>query len=710
MDKETGNRQKLDIASEFPPNRWEEWKQAVEESLKGVPFEKAMITKTYEGIDLKPIYRKEDINGLPHLNSLPGQPPFVRGNTAAGFTQNGWIIAQPQNAWNPAEANKILQDELNRGLNAVNLRLDRFTRWATIPPFDALDPDGIWLNDLEDISILLKNVDLTAVPIFIDGGEASIVHLGLLAAYCIKTGMKCSDLHGCVGFDLISALVEDGELPFCEEEIWQTLAQMAAWAASNAPRLRTIILNGTFWGNRGADSLSELAYVMSTAVEYINALLEKGLTLEQIVPRFQLNLTLGSNLFMEIAKVRAARLLWSELMQAYGVPAELQKVWIHGVTSEFNKTQYDPYVNILRTATESFSGVIGGIDSLEVTTFDVMIRPDEEFSRRIARNQQIILQEEAHLSKVTDPAGGCYYVEKLTSQLAEKAWEKMQSIETMGGFYQAVKDGKIQSETDLKASERKQNTEKRKDVYVGVNMFANPLEQPLESPEGHCMCDLLAHYEQVIASEDATRPGLEQALQELAEHNKDSMAVDYIAEAFQCGATLEEAFDFIVPADGNLKAPVLLQTSATEDLEVLRCLITGFQQTNQTVLSVFLANMGPISQHKARADFAQGFLQIGGFYVETNDGFDSVEKATEAAIKSKAGAVCICSTDDTYPELVPQLLSSIKKQNRDMIFILAGYPQDMIDTYKQQGIDIFIHIRANALDTLTELANRMGVK
>ncbi len=709
MDNESAKPKALDIKAEFPPNQWEDWLKAVEETLKGVPFEKAMITKTYEGIDLQPIYRKEDIQDLPHLNSLPGQPPFVRGNNAEGNSLNGWVIAQPQNAWHPAEANRILLDELSRGLNSVNLKLDRFTRWATIPPFDALDPDGIWLNDLEDMSILLNNVELSAVPIFINGGEASITHLGLLAAYCKKKGIDYSDLRGCVGFDLIAALVEDGELPFCEEDKWQTLAQMSAWAAVHAPGLRTIIVDGTFWGNRGADSLSELAYVMSTAHEYINAMLEKGLTLEQIVPRFQINLSLGSNLFMEIAKVRAARLLWAELMQAYKAPAELQKVWIHGVTSEFNKTLYDPYVNILRTTTESFSGVIGGIDSLEVTPFDVRIRPDDEFSRRIARNQQIILQEEAHLSKVTDPAGGGYYVEKLTSQLAEKAWAKLQSIEAQGGFYKAVLAGQIQSETAQKASERKQNAEKRKDVYVGINMFANPLEQPLESSGANCMCDLLTHYEKVIAVEDSTRPGLEQALNELTENCKDIRVVEYLVEAFLMGATLEEAFDCIVPAEGCLKAPALPLAYVTEGLENLRTRVVDYQQTNKTVLSVFLANMGPISQHKARADFAQGFLQVGGFYVESNDGFDTVEKAVAAAIKAKAGTVCICSTDDTYPELVPQLIASIRKQKQDMIFILAGYPQDMVETYKQQGIDLFIHIRANALDTLKDLANRMGV-
>jgi methylmalonyl-CoA mutase len=710
MEDKTHKPTDLDIASEFPPPTWEAWKQAVEESLKGVPFEKAMITKTYEGIDLNPIYRKEDIENLPHLNSLPGQAPFVRGNKAEGYTLSGWSIAQQQNAWNPAVANRIILDELNRGLNAINLKLDKFTKWATIPSLDALDPDGIWLNNLEDVSTLLDKVDLKAVPILVNGGEASPVILGLFNAYFQKYNISTPDIKGFIGFDLLASLVEDGELPYVEEEKWLPYYQMSVWATKNAPGLRTILLDGSFWGNRGADSLNELAYVISAANEYIKAMLDKGLSMEQIVPRFQINLTLGSNLFMEIAKVRAARLLWAELMKAYGVPESMRNIWIHGITSGFNKTVYDPFVNILRTSTESFSGVIGGVDSLEVLPFDTRIKPDEEFSRRIARNQQIILQEEAHLSKVTDPAGGCYYIETLTARLAELAWIKMQSIEELGGFGKSIKGGLIQAEATKIAHDRMQNVDKRRDVFIGVNMFANPLEQPLEATEACCKCELQAHYEKVMEAQDSHRPDLGKALHELSEHRKDEQAVNLITNAILAGATLEEAFDQILPAESSLSAEPLHLCYATMGLENLRNKITGYQQTNKTVLSVFLANMGPITQHKTRSDFSLGFLQVGGFYIANNEGFDTVKETVEAALFSKSQAVCICSTDDTYPELVPQLIAQIKAQKPDMVFILAGYPQDMVETYRQQGIDIFIHLRANALDTLTDLSKKMGVK
>jgi methylmalonyl-CoA mutase len=286
----------------------------------------------------------------------------------------------------------------------------------------------------------------------------------------------------------------------------------------------------------------------------------------------------------------------------------------------------------------------------------------------------------------------------------------MQSIEEKGGFYKQVQEGVIQSEAGRIALDRMQNVDKRKDVFVGVNMFANTLEQPLEQPEGHCKCDLQAYYEKVMEFQDSPRPGLETALNELSIHKDTDNMINNLVEAFVNDATLEEAFDQILPEEGNLKTESLHHCYAAMGLENLRCKVTDFQQSKKTVLSVFLANMGPIQQHKPRADFATGFLQVGGFYVAGNDGFATVKEAADAAVFSKSQTVCICSTDDTYQELVPQLVSSIKAMKPDMIFILAGYPQDMVATYKQQGIDIFVHLRANVLDTLSDLAKRMGVE
>ena len=710
MDKDSRQQTKLDIGAEFPPHTWEQWQQAVEETLKGVSFDKAMISKTYEGIDLKPIYRLEDINELPHLKSLPGQPPYVRGSRAEGYLFGGWKIAQEQNECNPAEANEVLLDELNRGLSAVNLKPDSATLAGKNTTIEHTGSSGISLTTLEDLCTVLNGVNLKAVPISIKSGAVALPLLAMLNAYLKKYKISPEEVEGCIGFDPLAVLVRHGCLPTSFKTAMLQIYQMTLWADSKAQHIRTILLDVTAYADAGANAVQELALALATANECIKALLDKGLVIDQIAQHCQLNLSLGSHFFMEIAKVRAARLLWSELMKAYGAKEEQQKIWIHGITSAFNKTTFDPYANILRTTTEGFAGVIGGLDSLEITPFDEFIRPDDEFSRRIARNQQIILQEEAHFDKVTDPAGGCYYVETLTAQLAEKAWNLMQDIEARGGMYNSLRDGYIQTEILKTATERITNVNKRKDVFVGINMYANPLEQPLEFPTSECACNRNDRVQQISNLLKSDRNGLEAALQDIMEHHEADTIVDKVTEAWLLNGTIEEICNTINLSNQVAEVKALLLIRATQQLEELRKRVVGWQQKNQKVLSVFLANMGPIVQHKPRADFASGFLQVGGFYVANNVGFSSVGEAAEAALLSKAQAVCICSTDDNYPELVPQLISQIRAKQPGLIFILAGYPQEFVETYKSEGIDIFIHIRANALDTLTELANRMGVK
>ncbi|MFO7660883.1 MAG: methylmalonyl-CoA mutase family protein [Candidatus Cloacimonadaceae bacterium] len=710
MENEKPKPTKPDIASVFAPHTWEEWKQAVEETLKGVPFDKAMFTKTYEGIELKPIYRKADIENLPHLYSLPGQPPYVRGNRAEGYLLEGWKIAQEQNECAPAEANKVLLEELNRGLNAVNLKPDAATLAGKNLSLENCSDYGISLPTLNDLCTVLKGVDLKAVPISIKAEAVALPMLAMLNAHLKKNDVMLSEVKGCVGYDPLAVLVKSGKLLTDFETAIQHMYQMTFWADIKAPNIRTVLLDLTVYADSGANAVQELGLALATANEYIKALMDKGLSIEQIAPHCQLNLSLGSNFFMEIAKVRATRLLWTELMKAYGASAESQKIWIHGITSAFNKTTFDPYANILRTTTEGFAGVIGGLDSLEITPFDEFVRPDEEFSRRIARNQQIILQEEAHFDKVTDPAGGCYYIETITAQLAEKAWNLMQEIESRGGMYKALTEGWIQAEVLKTADEKISNVNKRKDVYVGVNMYANPLEQPLQQTSGKCVCnnkDIIAAIQAMIKTE---RSGLQASLQYIKDNPDNDFMVDMITDAWLHDATIEEICDLLSSKEKSIEVQSLPLTRATQQLEELRTRIYDWQQKNEIVLSVFLANMGPIIQHKARADFASGLLQVGGIYVAGNNGFAIVEEAADAALFSKAQAVCICSTDETYPELVPQLVSKIKAKSPDVIFILAGYPQEMVETYKSQGINIFIHIRANAFDTLNDLANKMGVK
>ncbi len=620
----------LDLREEFPPPSLEAWKQAVVDSLKGADYDKVMLTKTYEGITLKPIYTKEDVRGLDFTDALPGEAPNQRGNGLEGFSNLGWKVAQAQTNPDLNALNREILDELSRGLSAVNLVLkhDDF-------------PGGIVIRGAEDLATVLKGVDLKAAPLMtqLDMDDPDL--FGWLEEFCRQTNQNLSELDGCLGYDPTGEFARKGFLNLPLEEVWNRVSAAVTHRVEKAPRLRCLSLDATVYAASGASSAQELALALSTAIGYIQGLQAGGWEIDKIAPLFQVKLSLGSNLFMEIAKIRAFRMLWSEMIKAFGGGEASRRIWIHGKTSTFNKSVYDLYVNLLRTGTEGFAGVIAGVDSLEIDRFDAtLVDQASEFSRRLARNQQLILAEEAHLSKVADPAGGCYYIESLTSELAHQAWKIMQEIEAGGGMVRGLKAGTIHALIDAVAQARIDAVHKRRDVFVGVNMYANP-DDPLP----------------------AFAP---------------------------------------IPLDDS-KAAVRLESGALPQRRAVEALEQFRARMSAAGKRVFLLTMGSLAEYKARADFATGFLQVGGFEVLTGTGYTDIPSAVEAARDYEA--VCICSTDEKYPELVPALCAQLPGK----IKLLAGQPADQVEAHKQSGIDIFIHLRANLLDTFQDLAARLGV-
>ncbi len=697
----------LILEDEFPVNQWEDWIKAVEATLKGASFDKVMHSPTYEGITLKPIYRKEDIRDLPHLDSIPGSSPYVRGNDPLRYLSEGWLIAQAQKHHDPERLNQILLDELNNGLTTVNLYVSDDCVNARSPVSPDRIAQGLNLCTLEEMEILLKGVRLEVVPIHINAGWSAILMLGLFNAYIKRQDLRLNDIRAFVGFDPISLLVGEGRWALDPEQIWQMMYQMTHWADMKAKGIRTILLDSVVYAESGANAVQQLAVILATAVAFFDRLREKGLSVDQIAPHVQLNIALGSNFYMEIAKVRAARLIWAELVKAYGGSDEACKIWIHGISTRFNKSIYDPYVNVLRTTTEAFSGVMGGIDSLEIEPFDALWNCENEHSKRIARNQQIILQEEAHLKRVVDPVGGCYYIESLTAELAEKAWKMMQKIESDGGIMASLLSGSIQSEIDDCATRRICNAELRKDIIVGVNMYANPDEvhtPKTDESQHHIWGRIIDRIDRIRKVVDK---GLQSRLRDLQEHLDNQYIVDMITDAWLHHATIDqlgEIFGFGNNYPGEAIAP-LVTRRLTEGFERLRLTVRNHQNAR-----VYLMNMGSLSQYKARADFAQGFFAVAGFTSVASEGSEDIDQAVARALDSGCPAICICSTDDVYVECVPALCKVIKSRSSSSTIILAGYPQDMVEAYKEAGVDIFIHLRCNALRTLKEIAAAMEVE
>ncbi|CDH46608.1 methylmalonyl-CoA mutase family protein [Candidatus Contendibacter odensensis] len=697
--------------SEFPPTPYEEWRKVVDKFLKGAPFEKRLITKTYEEIDLQPMYRREDVAGLPHLDSLPGFAPYLRGTSPLGYVTQSWDVAQELPCATPAEFNAALRADMSRGQNAVNLVLDH-------PTLSGVDADqahagevgkgGLSISSVTDLAQALDGIDLETTPIYIQASASALTFTALLAALVKQQGKSLAKVRGAVGMDPLSQLARDGHLSRDLDGIYGVMAQLTTWAAANAPQVQTITVQGHPYHNGGASTTQELAFALATAVEYIRAMQNRGLSIDDIAPRIRFSLSVGTNFFMEIARLRAARLLWAKIVKAFGGSEQAQKMSLHARTSAWNQTVYDPHVNLLRATTEAFSSAVGGCDSLHISPFDELLRTPDEFSRRIARNTHTVLREESHITRTVDPAGGSWYVENLTDSVGRKAWALFQEIEKQGGMVKALEAGWPQKQVADTATKRAANIAKRKDIFIGSNMYPNLKETRIE-PEAvdfaARQAERAAALSQYRASANA---GQKQAA--LDTLSQGGNKVEAAIQAALAGATLGE-IAHAARADaktGPTITPICAHRGA-QAFEALREAAEAYVARVGQRPQVFLATMGPLTQHKGRADFATAFLAVGGIETIYPAGFTTPDEAADAALASGAKAVVICSTDPTYPELVPPLAQKLKHANPGLIVLLAGYPADHVEAFKAAGVDDFIHLNANCQSLLSTLQKKMGV-
>ncbi len=612
------------LFAEFPASSPADWRKAAEEFLAGAPFEKKLITRTPEGIDLQPIYTQEDTARI--TETWPGLPPYVRGSDALGSRVDGWHICQEPGDAEPAAFNTALLHDLQRGQNAVSV------------------PVAL-ANHLD---VALRGVDLAAVPVFVRAGATASSSATALIDLAKSQGHAATTLKGAVLADPLGELASAGTLPAGVDAAYDDMAQLARLAKTANLSLRTIGVNATVWAEAGANAVQELAFGLATGVEYLRALDKRGLGADETAPRFLFTYALGSNLFMEIAKLRAARLVWARAVGAAGGEADAQRLVCHGRTTRWNKTVLDPHVNLLRTTTEAFAGVVGGCSGLQVGTFDECIRTPDDFSRRLARNIQIILAEECQLGRVIDPAGGSWYVETLTRQLAEKAWALFQQIESRGGMVAALNENFPQSLVEKTAAERLAAVAGRRDAVIGTNLHPNLREK-------------------LPAITIAAAP--------------------------------------VAPKSTSTIKPLVPRRRA-EAFEALR------RRTEETRPKVFLTGFGPRKQHAARAEFSAGFFAAGGFEaVADKKGFETPEAAAQAALANGAPVVVLCSTDETYPALVPACVQALKAAAKPPFVVLAGQPAtpELQAQFKAAGVDEFIHLRANCEHVLAGILTQIGL-
>lgn len=693
---------------EFTPPTDEEWKAACEALLKGAPFEKKMFTKTYEGITFDPMYTRKHTEDILPKGVMPGMGDYLRGVDAAGYIGKPWGIAQACDETLPAENNELLRHEHDKGATIYHIVLDTASRTGVdARQAETVGDIGTSVTTVEDMHVLLTGLDLAKFPLYVYAGANAVPLLALVAAARRAAGEDMAEVRGIVGADPIGALAADGKLPASLDAHYDSLAAAARWATVNAPHLRTVFVRSDVYSNGGANDVQEVASVLATATAYLRALCERGLTIDEAASQIAFAFSMGANFFLQIAKLRAVRPLWAQIVGAFGGSAEAQKMRIHARPALFFKTIYDPYVNMLRNTTEIFSGVVGGIDSFESAPFDEPIRKGDEFSRRIARNVQIMLQEEFGLLQPIDPAGGSWAVETLTRQMKEKIWAEFQRIEKEGGIIAALRAGSLQESVAAVLAARFKNADLRRDRIVGNNMYPNMTETLLETRAE----DTAALKAQRTADIDAYLSDID------VKHRDEALAslrqahsVDHAVEAALAGATIAELMTAVTEGNGAETVTAIAPHRWSERFEALRQRTEEYKAEKNDNVKIFLANMGPIPQHKARADFTTGFLQVGAFEVLGNDGFKTVEEAADAARASGADAVVICSTDATYPEIVPALAPKLHEVLPNACVFLAGAaPKDLLETYKEAGIDEYISVRANCYEILESLQKQKGM-
>ena len=728
MSNETGGQGELDLQAilkkaeqqtdfpdvpldEFTPPTYEEWKEACIALLKGAPFEKKMYTKTYEGITFDPMYFRKDTEDILPKDSFPGMGDFLRGAQENGYVGKPWGIAQSCDETLPKENNELLRHEQEKGSTIYNVRLDSATlAGQDVRKAEHPGDEGVSITTMDDMHTMLDGLKLEEYPLYIYAGASALPMLSMTMGTLKASGKDLSKLKGFIGADPLGELVKNGSNAASLEKLYDEMAICAKWTRKNAPGLKTVFVRSDVYSLGGANDVQEAAYTLSTAVSYLRAMLDRGISINDAAGQIVFGFSMGANFFLQIAKLRALRPIWAQIVDAFGGDKDAKRMHIHAKPALFFKTVYDPYVNMLRNTTEIFSGVVGGLDSFESSPFDEPIRKGDEFSRRIARNVQIILQEEFGLLQPIDPAGGSWAVETLTKQMKEKVWEEFQAIEAKGGILAALQSGYPQEAIAAVLESRFKAAELRRDRIVGNNMYPNMTEKLLDSREE----DVNEIKKQRTADVEAYLSDIDETFKQdklTALKAAGENALDEAIGAAQAGATIAEIAEALHgDSQDSEKVTAIAPHRWSERFEALRKTTEEYRAKNNDNVKIFLANMGPIPQHKARADFTTGFLQVGAFEVLGNNGFPTVDEAAAAAKESGADAVVICSTDATYPEIVPALAPKLHEAlPKATVFLAGAAPSELLETYKEAGIDEYISVRANCYQILQLLQKKKGM-
>lgn len=640
----------------FESSSKEEWLDKALKDLKGKPLER-LNWKTFEGSTIAPFYTQEDIKDRAESTLLPGQFPFLRSQKELS---NGWLIREEIDQYkNFTATNRKALSAIENGSHnlvfSIKAENDGFT--------------GIPVHQIDDLAKLLDNIDPTQTGISFKSGNQSPFYLKLLTDWVKQQGHDPSMLFGSIDYDPISIFLASGSTNNSWKEVFDHLAASISFTQGQLKHYKVLTIHSKTFQNTGASIVQELAFTLSMANEYLHQLSERNLSLDDIHQHLQIELGTGTTYFHEIAKVRALRWLWTTLTQQYTQNENAQKAYIVSKTSEWNKTLYDPHVNMLRSTTEAMAAAIGGADEIQIDAYDKSFRPTSSQSERVARNTHHLLSNEAHIDKSIDPAAGSYYLETLTHQLASEAWDLFKKTEEKGGILAIAKNGQLQEQ--LKASRKKREAllATGKEKFIGVNEYPNPLDKAMELVEQTMGKSLFKAHEGAASTSFETLNHISEYVQ------------------MQQGSKPEQCTP-------------LASYMATEAFEQLRASVEVKQKEGKPLPRFFLLAIGSKAARAARANFALNLFQCGGFEVINPSGFDTVQEGVSAFSDSKCNVLVICSSDDEYESLIPAITKELRKAGKNPKLVLAGNPREKKEDFEDMGIENFIYTGCNIYETL----------
>lgn len=705
---------------DFPAVSYEEWKATATADLKGVPFEKKMITHTYDELEIQPLYTAQSWPSAADPSGFPGLPPYTRGVRPLGHALDGWDVRQEVLKPTPAEANAVILEELQHGVHSVELKLDA----AACNGLDADDRraaglcgrEGVMIYHRGDIKQALKNVALDISPVSVDAGAAFLPAAAVLAAQWAEQGMDATKVSGSFSADPLGVLVLHGTLPLPLDAAIEQMVDLAAWTGKRYPNVTAIRVSTAVYHQAGASPVQELAYAMGTAVEYVRAMTAAGMDINTAVKQIAFHEAVGCRFFQAIAKLRALRKLWAKIAMACGAEkASIAAMQLSTETSRRVLTRRDPWVNLLRNTAACFAGVVGGADVVTTLPMDAAVGPSDEISRHLARNTQLILQEECRLNQVIDPSGGSWFLETLTDQLAEKAWSLFQQVEAKGGMIKAALSGYVNEQIHAVETRREKDVATRKAGVTGVSehtaVFEEELSRPApdaESLRQEAGAGLLRwrrdHRDQTTL----------ETLKSLAAKKNRTLG-DLTEASFQAakaGATIGRLASALSAAAGQqdiVEISALTLHPYAAAFEELRDAADAYTKAHGNKRpKVFLANIGTTREFLARANYTTDFFEAGGFEPVTNDGFADAQAAAAAFAASGAKIAVICSTDKRYETEVERVAPALRAAGARTV-VLAGNPAANEVKYRSVGVNQFIFVKCNVPEILRALLKQEGV-